>query len=134
MVNFIQCQVSHREISQIQRPLKLCFLGTGNPNPSPTQSGCSIAIIVGNTPYIIDFGPGLIRKAAQLTPYYGGNIAALDIKNIKYAFLPHLHSDHTTGYPDKRLLLWETHPEQVHDKIGCKKEIIRICQHSRHHQ
>jgi ribonuclease BN (tRNA processing enzyme) len=65
-----------------------------------------VAIIVGQTPYIIDFGPGLIRQAAQLSPRYGGEIEALSVKNIKHAFLTHLHSDHTTGYPDLILTPW----------------------------
>ena len=38
---------------------KVVLLGTGTPNPDPEHSGNSIAIIVNNTPYIIDFGPGL---------------------------------------------------------------------------
>ncbi len=85
---------------------KVVMLGSGNPNPSPTQSGCAIAIIVNNTPYIVDFGPGLIRQAAAMTPKYGGEIEALKVKNIKTAFLTHLHSDHTTGYPDLILTPW----------------------------
>ncbi|MCD4709341.1 MAG: hypothetical protein K8R52_00715, partial [Bacteroidales bacterium] len=36
---------------------KLVLLGTGNPNPSPDQSGCALALVVNDTPYIIDFGP-----------------------------------------------------------------------------
>ena len=45
---------------------KVVLLGTGNPNPDPEHSGCSVAIVVGDTPYIVDFGPGLIRQAAKL--------------------------------------------------------------------
>ncbi len=85
---------------------KLVLLGTGNPNPSPDQSGCALAIVVNNTPYIVDFGPGLIRRAAALSPKYGGSIEGLDVKNIKHAFLTHLHSDHTTGYADLILTPW----------------------------
>ena len=85
---------------------KLVILGSGTPVPSPFQSGCSIAIIVFNTPYIIDFGPGLIRKAAAMSPNFGGNIMGLEVRNIKRAFLTHLHSDHTTGYPDLILTPW----------------------------
>jgi ribonuclease Z len=85
---------------------KLILLGTGNPNPSPTQSGCSLALLVNKTPYIIDFGPGLIRKAAALTSRYGGPLEEFHIKDIKTAFLTHLHSDHTTGYPDLILTPW----------------------------
>ncbi|MEQ9148075.1 MAG: MBL fold metallo-hydrolase, partial [Cytophagales bacterium] len=69
-------------------------------------SGPSIAIVVNNEAYIIDFGPGLIRQAASLSERYGGNIKGLNAKNIKRAFLTHLHSDHTTGYPDLILTPW----------------------------
>ena len=85
---------------------KVVLLGTGNPNPAPSQSGCSVAIVVNDEPYIVDFGPGLIRQAAAMSPRYGGNIKGLDVKNIKRAFLTHLHSDHTTGYPDLILTPW----------------------------
>ncbi len=76
---------------------KVVFLGTGNPNPDPQHSGNSIAIVINNTPYIVDFGPGLIRQAAALSPRYGGKIEALGVENLKIAFLTHLHSDHTKG-------------------------------------
>ena len=85
---------------------KLVLLGTGNPNPNPERSGCALAIVVHDTPYIIDFGPGVIRQAAELIPRYGGEIEGLDTKNIKTAFLTHLHSDHTAGYPDLILTPW----------------------------
>jgi len=81
-------------------------VAAGTPNPDPNHSGCSVAIVVNDTPYIIDFGPGLIRKAAALSPRYGGRIRGLEVKRIKRAFLTHLHSDHTTGYPDLILTPW----------------------------
>ena len=85
---------------------RVVFLGTGNPNADPQHSGNSVAIVVWDTPYIVDFGPGLIRKAAALSPQYGGQIKALTVANIKRAFLSHLHSDHTTGYADLILTPW----------------------------
>ena len=85
---------------------KVVILGTGNPNPDPEHSGCSVAIVVDDTPYIVDFGPGLIRQAAALSPSYGGDLAALETENITRAFLTHLHSDHTVGYPDLILTPW----------------------------
>ena len=85
---------------------KVVLLGTGNPNPDPKHSGPSVAIIANERPYLVDFGAGLIRQAAALTPRYGGAIAALDIRNLKTAFLTHLHSDHTVGYPDLILTPW----------------------------
>ena len=85
---------------------KLVMLGSGNPNPSPNRSGSALAVVVKEQAYIIDFGAGLVRQAAALSPRYGGNIKALDVKNIRTAFLTHLHSDHTVGYPDLILTPW----------------------------
>lgn len=85
---------------------RVVMLGAGNPNPNPQRSGCSVALVVNDVPYIFDFGPGLIRQAAALSPRYGGPIAGLEVKNIKTAFLTHLHSDHTTGYADLILTPW----------------------------
>jgi ribonuclease Z len=85
---------------------QLILLGTGNPNPDPEHSGCSLALVVNGTSYLVDFGAGLVRQAAALTPRYGGEIEALDSINLKIAFLTHLHSDHTVGYPDLILTPW----------------------------
>jgi ribonuclease Z len=84
----------------------IALLGTGNPNPDPSHQGPSIALIVNQIPYIIDFGPGLIRQAASLTPEYGGNLPALEARNLQFGFLTHLHSDHTIGLPDLILTPW----------------------------
>lgn len=85
---------------------KVVLLGTGTPNPDPDRSGPSLAIIVNDTPYLVDFGPGVVRRAAAMSPSYGGDIEALDIKNLKVAFLTHLHSDHSAGLPDLILTPW----------------------------
>ncbi|MBN2093159.1 MBL fold metallo-hydrolase [candidate division KSB1 bacterium] len=103
---------------------KVALLGTGNPNPDPAHSGCSVAIVVNDTPYIIDFGPGLVRQAAALSPRYGGTIKALEAQNLKRAFLTHLHSDHTTGYPDLILTPWvmgRDEPLEVYGPEGIKR-------------
>jgi len=107
-----------------QKNTRVVLLGTGNPNPDPRHSGPSVAIIVGQTPYIVDFGPGLVRQAASLTPPYGGRIPALEAKNIKRAFLTHLHSDHTVGYPDLILTPWvmgRDQPLEVYGPEGTAK-------------
>jgi len=108
---------------------KLVILGSGNPNPSPFQSGCSLAVIVHDTPYIVDFGPGLIRKAAALSPTFGGKLKGLEVKNIKRAFLTHLHSDHTTGYPDLILTPWvigRNEPLEVYGPEGIQEMTSHI--------
>lgn len=102
---------------------KIVFLGTGTPNPDPRHSGISVAIIVKDRSYIIDFGPGLVRNAAAMSTRYGGPFEALYTKNIKRAFLTHLHSDHTTGYPDLIFTPWvegRTEPLEVYGPEGIK--------------
>jgi ribonuclease Z len=106
------------------RVTKLVLLGTGNPNPSPDQSGCALAIVVNDVPYVVDFGPGVIRRAAALSPRYGGGIEGLDVKHIKRAFLTHLHSDHTTGFPDLILTPWvmgRDEPLEVYGPTGTRE-------------
>jgi len=119
---------AQRDFSDSEKT-KLVILGSGNPNPSPFQSGCSLAVIVHDTPYIVDFGPGLIRKAAALSPTYGGKLKGLEVKNIKRAFLTHLHSDHTTGYPDLILTPWvigRNEPLEVYGPEGIQEMTSHI--------
>ena len=120
---FSQRDLSTSEIT------KLVMLGSGNPNPSPVRSGSSLAIVVKNEVYIVDFGAGLVRQAAAMSPRYGGKIKALDVKNIKKAFLTHLHSDHTVGYPDLILTPWvmgRNEPLEVYGPEGTKKMTTHI--------
>ena len=42
---------------------QIVMLGTGTPNADPDRSGPSVAIVVNDTPYIVDFGPGVVRRA-----------------------------------------------------------------------
>lgn len=99
--------VEEQESYTPSRITKVVFLGTGNPAPDPQRSGNSIAVVINDKKsYIVDFGPGLVRRAAALSPKYGGTIEALAVENLKTAFLTHLHSDHTAGYPDLILTPW----------------------------
>jgi len=85
---------------------KVVVLGSGTPIPDPDHSGCSVAVIVGSQPYIVDFGPGVVRQLAALTPKYGGDFEGLRVDSTTHAFLTHMHSDHTTGYPDLIFTPW----------------------------
>ncbi len=102
---------------------KVILLGTGTPNPDPEHAGSSVAIVVGDTPYLIDFGAGIVRQAAKMTPQYGGDFPQLEAKNLKIAFLTHLHSDHTIGFPDLLLTPWvleRDEPLEVYGPVGTK--------------
>ncbi|MDB4582260.1 MBL fold metallo-hydrolase [Draconibacterium sp.] len=102
---------------------KVVLLGTGTPNPDPAHAGSSIAILVNNNAYIVDFGTGVVRQAAKMTPKYGGDFPQLEAKNLKLAFLTHLHSDHTIGLPDLLLTPWVLErdvPLEIYGPVGTK--------------
>ena len=82
---------------------KVVLLGTGTPRPLPDRSGPATAIVVGERAYLVDFGPGVVRRAAAAA---AKGTPELDARNLKIAFLTHLHSDHTAGYPDLVLTSW----------------------------
>src|SRR5262245_55030117 len=84
---------------------RVVMLGTGTPRPDPNRSGPATAIIVNDTPYLIDFGPGVIRRA--MAAYENGATAiGFGGTNIRTVFLTHMHSDHTVGYPDLIFTPW----------------------------
>ena len=85
---------------------RLVILGSGTPNPNPERGGSAYAVIVDNTPYLVDFGPGAIRSFAALMPAWGGGMKEMDVTKIEHAFLTHIHSDHTTGLSDLLLTPW----------------------------
>lgn len=70
---------------------RVILLGTGTPNPDPQRMGPAVAVVSGERAYLVDCGPGVVRRAAQ---------AGLTMEQLTRAFITHLHSDHTAGYPD----------------------------------
>ena len=82
---------------------QIVMLGTGTPQANPDASGPAVAIIVGGTVYLVDCGPGVVRRAAAAERK---GIAALKVQNLKTVFITHLHSDHTLGYPDLIFSPW----------------------------
>jgi ribonuclease BN (tRNA processing enzyme) len=97
--------ISHASSLTPEKATRVVMLGTGTPRPDPNRSGPATAIVVDDTPYLIDFGTGVIRRA---TAAYEKGVTALGFAgvNIRTAFLTHLHSDHTIGYPDLIFTPW----------------------------
>jgi len=77
---------------------RVVMLGTGTPNPDPERSGPAVAVVVNGTAYLVDAGPGIVRRAAAAAMRH--HIPALEARNLGIVFLTHLHSDHTVGLPD----------------------------------
>jgi ribonuclease Z len=98
-----QSQSKDQTQSAQKTQTKVVLLGTGTPRPYPDRSGPATAIVVGERAYLVDFGPGVVRRAAAAAEE---GTPELESTNLKIAFLTHLHSDHTAGYPDLILTPW----------------------------
>ena len=85
---------------------KVVVLGSGTPNPDPNRGGSAYAVLVNDQAYLVDFGPGIVRSASSLSPTWGGKFEELEVKNLEYAFLTHIHSDHSAGLSDLILTPW----------------------------
>lgn len=82
---------------------QLVLLGTGTPNAEPDRCGPSAAVITGESVYLVDAGPGVVRRAAAARK---AGISSLSPEKLARVFLTHLHSDHTAGLPDLLLTPW----------------------------
>jgi ribonuclease Z len=82
---------------------QVVLLGTGTPNADPDHSGPAVAIVVNDTPYLVDCGPGVVRRASAA---FQKGVKGLAVEKLNRVFVTHLHSDHTTGLPDLILAPW----------------------------
>lgn len=69
---------------------RIVFLGTkGGPRVGIGASNPANAVIVNNTPFVIDCGMGVSRQLVR---------AGIPIPSVKYIFISHHHSDHNLEY------------------------------------
>ena len=85
---------------------KLIILGSGTPNPDPERYGSGYAVVVNDDAYIVDFGPGIVRRISAMSPTWGGEFPSMELENINTAFLTHIHSDHSGALADLILTPW----------------------------
>src|SRR5712692_5441725 len=111
-----------RQVTQPVTHTQIVLLGTGNPPADPDRSGPATAIVVNGTPYLVDFGAGVVRRAKAAVIDRG--ITALEPTNLRVAFATHLHSDHTVGYADLILTPWvlgRPVPLEIYGPAGIKE-------------
>ena len=102
------------------------MLGTGNPGIDPDRSGPATAIVVNNVAYLVDMGPGVVRRAKAVVTKSG--LAALEPTRLRVVFVTHLHSDHTVGYPDLIFTPW-TQGRRVPLEVYGPKGIKAMTEH-----
>lgn len=101
---------------------QLVLLGTGTPFADPDRSGPSLAIVVNEQAYVVDCGPGVVRRAAAIAR--DSKLSALLPHRLNRLFITHLHSDHTAGYSDfifTPAVLDRNQPLQVVGPPGIKR-------------
>src|SRR6266404_3435784 len=113
-------EIARHQIQSGCKKTCVVLLGTGTPLSEPDRSGSGVAVVVDGTPYLVDAGPGIVRRiqAAGLVGLPGG-----DVTRYKTVFFTHLHSDHTLGYPDLLLTPWvlgRTNGLEVYGPKGLK--------------
>jgi ribonuclease BN (tRNA processing enzyme) len=99
---------------------QVVLLGTGTPSADPERSGPATAVVVDDTPYLVDFGPGVVRRASAAA---GKGVKGLSLAHLQVAFVTHLHADHTMGYADLIITPWiagRNSPLQVYGPRGLK--------------
>lgn len=105
---------------------RVILLGTGTPNADPRRSGPAVAVVAGQTPYLFDCGPGVVRRAEAA---YEKGQRALAMENLSRVFITHLHSDHTVGLPDLMLTPWvlgRRSPLQVYGPPGIQQMVAHL--------
>jgi len=110
----------------VTRETKVVLLGTGTPNADPDRAGPAVAIIANGVPYLVDAGPGVVRRAAAAVR---NGVVGLEVKKLKIVFITHLHTDHTLGLPDLMFSPWtleRTEPLHVYGPKGIKAMTQRI--------
>jgi ribonuclease BN (tRNA processing enzyme) len=98
---------------------RVVLLGTGTPAPDPQRSGPATLVVVDDALYLVDFGPGVVRRAAAAA----ASVEGLRLANLNIAFATHLHADHTMGYADLIITPWiagRNSPLQVYGPRGLK--------------
>ena len=113
---------AHQQISSAAPShTQVVLLGTGNPPADPDRSGPATAVVVNGTPYLVDMGAGVVRRAKSAVVDKG--VAGLDPVKLRVVFVTHLHSDHTVGYADLMLTPWvigRRVPLEVYGPSGIK--------------
>lgn len=84
-------------IGDLPDGLHVMLCGAGGPLPDPIRSGPCVAVVAGNSLYLVDAGSGAARNLATsgYPPF-----------RVEGVFLTHFHSDHIDGLGELGLQRW----------------------------
>ncbi len=77
--------------------LKIFLCGTSSPLPAPGRAQACVAVLAGESLYLVDAGAGSAQVAA---------LGRLPLERLRAVFLTHFHSDHIAALPEFNLNSW----------------------------
>jgi len=97
--------LEHAVSAAMQRPsamspyegLKVFLCGTSSPMPAPGRAQACVAVLAGESLYLVDAGAGSAQVAV---------LGRLPLDRLEAVFLTHFHSDHIAALPDFNLNSW----------------------------
>ncbi|NMG64775.1 MBL fold metallo-hydrolase [Azoarcus indigens] len=79
---------------------RIILVGTkGGPRVGGERSNPCTALLIDGVPYVIDCGQGVARQLVQ---------AGISLRDLRYVFLTHMHSDHNLEYGGLLYSAWAT--------------------------
>ncbi len=79
------------------------MLGSGTPNAEADRAGSGIAIVVDDTPYLVDCGHGVVQRVVEA---HARGLINWTTTALAQVFVTHLHADHTVGLADLIFTPW----------------------------
>jgi len=77
--------------------LQVFMCGTSSPLPAPDRAQACVAVLAGESLYLVDAGAGSAQVAA---------LGQLPLEHLEAVFLTHFHSDHIAALPEFNLNSW----------------------------
>lgn len=77
--------------------LKVFLCGTSSPLPAPGRAQACVAVLAGESLYLVDAGAGSAQVAT---------LGRLPLERLEAIFLTHFHSDHIAALPEFNLNSW----------------------------
>lgn len=108
--------------------ITLTLLGTGTPGCAPNTYQTACALVVNETPFIIDCGGGTVQRLASAA---AGGQPALALAKLKTLILTHLHPDHTAGLADFIVSTWirgRREPLMIYGPAGTAEMVDHLIQ------
>ncbi|MGI9222591.1 MAG: MBL fold metallo-hydrolase [Woeseiaceae bacterium] len=89
--------------------LQVFMCGTSSPLPAPNRAQACVAVLAGESLYLVDAGAGSAQVAS---------LAGLPLQRLEAVFLTHFHSDHIAAIPEFNLNSWVAGRPQPLSVIG----------------